>query len=342
MFGFGKNKDKKPLKEQQETVVEVYAISKNETITSESNDEKSWLQRLKAGLNKSSEKLGGGIKDIFVRKKLDDEMLSDLEDLLITSDMGVQTASAITNKLAKSKFDKEISVDEVKKYLASSIAEIIEPFAVPIKISENKPHVILMCGVNGTGKTTTIGKIANNYTQEGKKVVIAACDTFRAAAVEQLEVWSVRSGCQIIKGKEGADPASVAYEAFEKAKNDGADVLIIDTAGRLQNKKNLMDQLTKIIKVIKKLDEAAPHDSIIVLDATTGQNASSQVKVFGEMINVTGIIVTKLDGTAKGGVVVSLAKQFALPIHAIGVGESIADLRPFNAEAFANSLVGID
>jgi len=309
---------------------------------SEEAEQKGWLKRLKQGLNKSSSKLNDGIKDIFVRKKLDDDTLQDLEDLLITSDMGVQTASYITSKIATDKFDKEVTTEEIKQDLAKYIAQIIEPVAKPIQLTGKKPQVILMCGVNGTGKTTTIGKIANNYKKEGKKVVIAACDTFRAAAVEQLEVWSMRSGCPLIKGKEGADPASVAYEAFAKAKEENADVLMIDTAGRLQNKKNLMEQLTKIIKVIKKLDEEAPHNSIIVIDATTGQNANSQVKVFGEMVNLNGIIVTKLDGTAKGGVVVSLAKQFALPIHAIGVGESIEDLKPFNAESFANSLVGID
>jgi len=354
MFGFDKKKETKKQEKQQEQsqVVENNEVTRAEQEiepqatkspeTKTENDEKGWLKRLKAGLNKSSSKLNDGIKDIFVRKKLDDDTLQDLEDLLITSDMGVETSAHITSQIAKNKFDKEVTSEEIKKDLANSISQIIEPVAVPIKLSDNKPHVILMCGVNGTGKTTTIGKIANNYNLEGKKVVLAACDTFRAAAVEQLEVWSQRSGCPIIKGKEEADPASVAYEAFAKAKEENADVLIIDTAGRLQNKKNLMEQLTKIIKVIKKLDENAPHDSIIVLDATTGQNANSQVKVFGEMVNLSGIIVTKLDGTAKGGVVVSLAKQFALPIHAIGVGESIEDLRPFNAESFANSLVGID
>ena len=326
---------------EQVIVEEVVADVEVESSKGEEK-QKGWLTRLREGLNKSSSKLNDGIKDIFVRKKLDDETLEDLEDLLITSDMGVQTSAYIASKIAKDKFDKEVSTDEIKSDLAKYIAEIIEPVAKPIEISNKKPHVILMCGVNGTGKTTTIGKIANNYKKDGKKVVIAACDTFRAAAVEQLEVWSKRSDCPLIKGKEGADPASVAYEAFAKAKEEKADVLMIDTAGRLQNKKNLMEQLTKIIKVIKKLDEEAPHNSIIVLDATTGQNANSQVKVFGEMVNLNGIIVTKLDGTAKGGVVVSLAKQFSLPIHAIGVGESIEDLKPFNAESFANSLVGID
>lgn len=325
MFGFGKDKEKKKVEKDS------------------AEDKKGWLQRMKSGLGKSSAKLNEGIKDIFVRKKLDNQTLEDLEDLLISSDLGVEASMMVTKKLAENKFDKEISEQEIKQELASCIEEILKDSAKPIEIkSENKPHVIIMCGVNGTGKTTTIGKLASIYKEEGKKITIAACDTFRAAAVEQLEVWSKRSGCEIIKGKEGVDPASVAYEAYSKAKEDGADILIIDTAGRLQNKKNLMEQLEKIIRVIKKLDESAPHDSIIVLDATTGQNANSQVKVFKEMVNLTGIIVTKLDGTAKGGVVVSLAKQFGLPVHAIGVGESIEDLRPFEAASFAKSLVGLD
>ncbi len=334
MLGFGKNKDKgkdanKPVEVQ---VQQQPAESK-----------KGWLSKLKTGLSKSSSKLNEGMKDIFVRRKLDAETLEELEDLLISADLGVEAAVLVTKTLAKNRFDKETSIEEIKQELSACISDILKDSARPINITgEHKPHVIIMCGVNGTGKTTTIGKLASNYTAEGKNVMIAACDTFRAAAVEQLEVWSQRSGCTIIKGKEGVDPASVAYEAFEQAIAQKADVLIIDTAGRLQNKKNLMEQLTKVIRVIKKLDDSAPHDSIIVLDATTGQNANSQVKVFKEMVNLTGIIVTKLDGTAKGGVVVSLAKQFGLPIHAIGVGEGIDDLKPFDAESFANSLVGID
>lgn len=301
-----------------------------------------WLSRLKSGLSKSSTRLNEGLKDIFVRRKLDDKTLEELEDLLISSDLGVATATQVTANLAQNKYDKEVSEEEIKQELSSCIEAILQPVALPLNVEKgHRPHVILMCGVNGTGKTTTIGKIANQLKSEGKSIVIAACDTFRAAAVEQLEVWATRANCPIIKGKEGSDPASVAYEAFEKAKATGADVLIIDTAGRLQNKRNLMEQLTKIVRVITKLDEAAPHDCLIVLDATTGQNAHSQVKVFKEMVNVTGIIVTKLDGTAKGGVVVSLANQLGLPIHAIGVGEGIDDLRPFEAKAFADSLVGL-
>ncbi|MCE3232174.1 MAG: cell division protein FtsY [Rickettsiaceae bacterium] len=307
------------------------------------NQDKSagWLSKLRSGLSKSSSRLNEGLKDVFVRRKLNDAALEDLEDLLITSDLGVDTASFITAKLAKNKFDKEVTEDEVKSELSEAVAEILAPVAVPLTIlSQHKPQVILMCGVNGSGKTTTIGKLASTFKAESKSVIIAACDTFRAAAVEQLEVWSKRSGCQIITGAEGSDPASVAYEACAQAINEKADVLIIDTAGRLQNKKNLMEELTKILRVLQKIDQSYPHNCIIVLDATTGQNANNQVKVFKEMMNITGIIVTKLDGTAKGGVVVSLAKQFGLPIHAIGVGEGIDDLKPFEAKAFADGLVG--
>ena len=306
------------------------------------NDEaKGWLGRLKSGLGKSSTKLGVGLKQIFIARKLDDEMLEELEDLLIASDFGVKTATAIVQELSKSKYDKEISDDEVREVLASHITQKLKPLTQPLTVKADKsPHVILFCGVNGAGKTTTIGKFANQFMKEGKKVMVAAGDTYRAAAVEQLAEWAKRSGCGFIKGKENADPASVAYTALEQAKAENADVLLIDTAGRLQNKSNLMEQLVKVVRVIKKIDETAPHDAVIVLDATTGQNAHSQVKIFSEMIGITGMIITKLDGTARGGVVVGLATEYQLPIHAIGVGESIEDLRAFEAESFAKSLVG--
>ena len=257
------------------------------------------------------------------------------------SDLGATTSSTVIENLAKNKFDKEITAEEIKSELSGVIEEILQNVAVPLKIeSEYKPQVILVCGVNGAGKTTTIGKLSSKWKKEGKSVMIAACDTFRAAAVEQLEVWANRSGCEIVKGKEASDPASVAYSAYQKAKDENYDILVIDTAGRLQNKKNLMEQLSKIVKVIKKIDDSAPHNSLIVLDATTGQNANSQVKIFGDMVDLNGIIVTKLDGTAKGGVVVSLARQFEIPIHAVGVGEGIDDLNTFEAKSFADSLVG--
>lgn len=301
-----------------------------------------WATRLKSGLSKSSEKLNEGLKDILVRKKLDSQTIEELEDLLIASDIGAATASAITSELAKDKFDKDVSSGEIKNLIAEKIADVLQDVAMPLKVnSENHPHVLLVCGVNGAGKTTTIGKLAKNWQDEGKKVMLAACDTFRAAAVEQLEVWAKRAGCEFVSGELHSDPASVAYAAFERASSENIDILIIDTAGRLQNKKNLMEQLSKLIRVIKKNDENAPHDTVIVLDATTGQNANSQVKIFKEIVDISGIIITKLDGTAKGGVLVSLAQQFGLPIHAIGVGESVSDLKPFNAREFAESLVGL-
>lgn len=301
-----------------------------------------WSSRLKAGLSKSSNKINDGLKDILIRKKLDEQTIEELEELLITSDMGAVTAAKIASDLARHKFEKDISVLEVKTVISQKIAEILKPVAKPLIINEkNRPHVLLVCGVNGSGKTTTIGKLAEEWQSEGKKVMLAACDTFRAAAIEQLEVWAVRSSCAFVKGELHSDPASVAYKAYEQAKAENADILIIDTAGRLQNKKNLMEQLSKVIRVIKKIDENAPHDTVIVLDATTGQNANSQVKTFKEIVDITGIIITKLDGTAKGGVLVSLAKQFGLPIHAIGVGESASDLKPFNAKSFADNLVGL-
>ncbi len=307
------------------------------------SESKGWAEKLKSGLSKSSGKFNEGLKDILIRKKLDKQSLEELEELLISSDMGAATAAEIVADLARDKFDKDISSEEIKIAIASKITQILRSASKPIDIkSENHPHVLLVCGVNGSGKTTTIGKFSKQWQDEGKKVMVAACDTFRAAAIEQLEVWAKRSGCAFVKGELHSDPASVAYTAFERAKAEGIDILIIDTAGRLQNKTNLMEQLSKVVRTIKKIDEKAPHDTIIVLDATTGQNANSQVKIFKEAVDITGIIITKLDGTAKGGVLVSLAKQFGIPIHAIGMGEGIDDLKPFDAEEFANNLVGLD
>lgn len=301
-----------------------------------------WVSRLKEGLSKSSSKINEGLKNILVRRKLDDDMLEELEDMLITTDIGVMAATSIITNLSRNKFDKEVTEDEIKQYLACEIEKILNPYTKPLTIdTSHKPYVIFVCGVNGSGKTTTIGKYAKNFISNGHTVMIAACDTFRAAAVDQLEIWAKRAGCAIVKGKENADPASVAYDAIDKAKKSNIDVLIIDTAGRLQNKKNLMEQLKKIVNVIRKVDESYPNDSVIVLDATTGQNSNNQVKIFKEAVDLTGIIVTKLDGTAKGGVVVSLAQEFHLPVHAIGVGEAIEDLRAFNAKEFAESMVGL-
>ncbi|WP_417795168.1 signal recognition particle-docking protein FtsY [Terasakiella pusilla] len=306
-------------------------------------EKKGWLARLKAGLSKSSSKLTNGIGDLFTKRKLDDEALEELEDLLITSDMGVATAAKIVQGIAKSRFGKDISTEELKAALADEITPILEPVTKPLDVATGrKPHVVLVCGVNGSGKTTTIGKLSKIYSDQGLKVMLAAGDTFRAAAVEQLKVWGERTNVPVIAKETGADAAALAFDAVSTAKAQGVDVLLIDTAGRLQNKAHLMDELEKVVRVIKKVDETAPHDTVLVLDSTVGQNAHSQVETFDKIVNVTGLIVTKLDGTAKGGVTVSLAEKFGKPVHAIGVGEAAEDLRPFEARAFANALVGLD
>lgn len=308
------------------------------------DNEGGWLSRLTSGLTKSTNKFTQGIADVLTKKKLDQTMLEDLEDVLITADLGPKTAAKIIEEFSKDRFGKDISEEEVKLALSTSMAEILKPVAKPLEVNkpENGPFVILVAGVNGAGKTTTIGKIAHDFTMRQKKsVMLAAGDTFRAAAIEQLRVWADRVHCPIVTKDIGSDAAAVAFEAYEKAKADNRDILMIDTAGRLQNKKNLMEELQKIIRVLKKQDESLPHAVLLVLDATTGQNAFSQVETFQEMVNVTGLIVTKLDGTAKGGVLVGLADQFGLPVHAIGVGEKIEDLSPFSAQDFANSLVGV-
>ncbi len=302
-----------------------------------------WLSRLKKGLSRSSAKLTGGISDLFVKRKLDDEALEDLEELLISADLGVTTAAKLTQSLAKTRFNQEVTSEEVRAALAEEIAAILKPVAQTISIHQaHKPHVILVCGVNGSGKTTTIAKMAGLFKHVGFKVVLAAGDTFRAAAVEQLRIWGDRIGCPVISRPIGSDAASLTYEALEKARADRADILLIDTAGRLQNKTDLMAELQKIVRVMKKVDDKAPHDCLLVLDATVGQNAHNQVEVFRKMINVTGLAVTKLDGSAKGGVVVALAEKFDLPVHFIGVGESMEDMRAFDARSFARSLMGLD
>ena len=274
------------------------------------------------------------------RRVLDDYMLEQLEDLLISSDMGVDTAVQITANLAEGRFGKKLSTAEIKTALAQEIAQIMGPVARPLPIYNKKPQVILVVGVNGSGKTTTIGKLASQFKQAGKSVVIAAGDTFRAAAVGQLMVWGERAGVPVMTAPEGSDPASLAFDAMTQAEADDADLLMIDTAGRLQNRTDLMEELAKIIRVIRKKDPSAPHNTILVLDATTGQNALNQVEVFQKLADVSGLIMTKLDGTAKGGVLVSLADKFALPIHAIGVGEQIDDLDAFDPQEFANALTG--
>ncbi len=302
-----------------------------------------WLSRLRHGLGRSSSKLGGGIGSLFTKRRLDDEALEDLEELLISADLGVTTAAKLTAAIAKTRFGKEVTAEEVRAALADEVAKILDPVAKTITINDaHKPHVILVCGVNGSGKTTTIGKLSQLFHSVGFKVMLAAGDTFRAAAIEQLQVWGDRSGCPVVTRAPGADAASLAFDAFQLARAERFDVLMIDTAGRLHNKADLMAELQKIVRVLKKFDPAAPHDCLLVLDATVGQNAHSQVQVFRDIVDVTGLVVTKLDGSAKGGVVVALAERFGLPVYAIGVGESLADMRAFEARPFARSLLGLD
>lgn len=306
-------------------------------------EKKGWLARLKTGLSKTSNKLTSGIGDLFTKRKLDNEALEDLEDLLIMSDMGVATSAKIVAGIAKTRFGKDISTEELKQALVDEIVPILEPVTQPLNVATGrKPHVVLVCGVNGSGKTTTIGKLAKTYQDQGLKVMLAAGDTFRAAAVEQLKVWGKRTGCTVIAKDEGSDAAALAFDAVTQAQAQNCDVLLIDTAGRLQNKVHLMDELEKIVRVIKKVNDTAPHDTVLVLDATVGQNGHSQVETFDKIVDLTGLIITKLDGTAKGGVIVSLAEKFKKPVHCIGVGEAVEDLRPFEASAFAKALVGLE
>lgn len=312
------------------------------SVVAESDKTEDWFTRMAAGLKRSTSKLSDGIAGIFTKRKLDDDTLEELEDLLVTADLGVSVAAKLAAKLADGRFDKEISGDEVRKVLATEIEAILTPVTKALTPNPaNKPHVILMTGVNGAGKTTTIGKLAKHYSREGKKVMLAAGDTFRAAAVEQLKIWGDRVGVPVITKETGADAAALAYEAVERAEADGVDVLMIDTAGRLQNRDELMAELAKVTRVISKKLEGAPHDTVLVLDATTGQNAVHQVEVFSKVANITGLIMTKLDGSAKGGVLVACADKFGLPVHAIGVGEGIDDLRDFKAKDFAAALLGL-
>ena len=310
---------------------------------SSDNIQKSWFSRLKEGLSASSNKVVSGITGIFTEKRLDEETLEQLEDLLISSDLGVNVANRLIKTLSEHQFDKQVSDREVRETFAKDIELILEPVAKPILIEQSlKPHVILVCGVNGSGKTTTIGKLAQQWKAEGKSVCLAAGDTFRAAAIEQLKVWGERTQTPVIIQPQGTDPAAVAYDAVKKSIDDNHDVLIIDTAGRLQNRAELMDELAKIVRVIQKTLPEAPHNCLLVLDGTVGQNAHSQVATFKEMVNVTGLIVTKLDGSARGGIIVALAEKFALPVHAVGVGEAIEDLRAFDPKIFAQSLMGLE
>jgi fused signal recognition particle receptor len=317
--------------------------------TSDSSDseqqdapKKGWFARLKAGLSRSSTKISEGIGGIFTKRRLDEESLEELEDLLITADLGPTTAAKLTAELARTRFGKEVSPQEVRTVLADQVTEILTPVAQPLKLDSARPFVLLVVGVNGSGKTTTIGKLAKQWRDDGMRVMLAAGDTFRAAAISQLQVWGTRADAPVLFREQGSDAAALAFDAMTLARGQNADVLMIDTAGRLQNKDYLMAELEKIVRVLRKQEPGAPHGVLLVLDATTGQNAHQQVQVFREMVDVTGLIVTKLDGSARGGVLVSLAERFNLPVHAIGVGEGIEDLRPFDPRQFARSLMGLE
>ena len=307
-----------------------------------SEEKRSWLSRLRGGLSKSTQRLTESITGIFTKKKLDQATLGELEDALIQADLGVSVAARLVEKLGRERFGKEVTDEEVRAAFAEDIAEILQPVAVPLAIdSARKPYVVLVVGVNGSGKTTTIAKLAHLLKGEGRKVMLAAGDTFRAAAVEQLKVWGERAGVPVVARETGADAAGLAFEALQRAIAEGCDVLLIDTAGRLHNKTNLMEELAKMVRVIRKLDAAAPHSCLLVLDATTGQNAHAQVETFRSLSPVDALVLTKLDGSAKGGVLVALAEKFKLPVVAIGIGEGIDDLRPFEARSFARGLMGL-
>jgi fused signal recognition particle receptor len=309
---------------------------------SEEIADKGWLSRLREGLSRSSGRIGDSITGLFTKAKLDAATLDELEEALILADFGVNTAKAVCGTLRNERFDKDISEADVRAALAQRVEAVLAPLARPLDVDRgHSPHVVLVVGVNGVGKTTTIAKLSNWFLGRGRKLLLVAGDTFRAAAVEQLQVWGSRLDVPVMSTKVGGDAAGLAYSALERAKAEGLDVVIIDTAGRLQNKKDLMGELSKIKRVLGKFDATAPHDVVLVLDATTGQNALNQIEVFREIAGVTGLIMTKLDGTARGGILVAAADTFGLPVHAIGIGEKMQDLRPFQARDFANVLAGV-
>jgi len=300
----------------------------------------SWIQRLGSGLKRSSDQLTGGIASVFTKKKLDQAMLDELEDLLIQGDFGLDMAATVTAALRKDRFDRDITSDEVRRVLSAEVEKVLSTVARPLDVDGHRPFVILMVGVNGSGKTTTIGKLASLYGAHGKRVMLAAGDTFRAAAIEQFQIWGQRAGAPVVARAAGSDASGLAFDAMTEAKAAGSDILIIDTAGRLQNRDELMSELEKLIRVIKKVDPSAPHATLLTLDATTGQNALNQVDIFGKRAGVTGLVMTKLDGTARGGILVAIAKTYGLPVHFIGVGEGVDNLEPFAAADFAHALVG--
>ncbi|MCB1539419.1 MAG: signal recognition particle-docking protein FtsY [Rhodoblastus sp.] len=353
MFGRGKGEaetataqaDREPSGSQAEATTPVAPPQPSEPEGSRSDDapKLSWWKRLKSGLARSSSSIGQGISDVFTKRKLDGAALEDLEDILVRADLGVAASTRIVEAVGKGRYDKEVSADEVRAILASEVEKSLAPVAKPLVIdAAQKPFVVLVVGVNGSGKTTTIAKLTQRLRGEGKSVVLAAGDTFRAAAIEQLKVWGDRLGAPVISGAPGADAAGLAFDALTQARERSADVVLMDTAGRLQNRAELMAELEKIVRVMKKVDAGAPHAVILVLDATVGQNALSQVEIFGRVAGVTGLVMTKLDGTARGGILVAIADKFGLPVHFIGVGESADDLEPFAARDFARAIAGFD
>jgi fused signal recognition particle receptor len=303
----------------------------------------SWFSRLTGGLKRTSASIGAAISDLISKRKLDAATIEELEELLIRADLGVDVSARIAQAIGKGRFDKMVSDAEVKSILSAEVEKVLAPVARPLVVDASaRPFVILVVGVNGSGKTTTIGKLSARFRAEGRKVMLAAGDTFRAAAIEQLKIWGERTGAPVIAKTQGSDAASLAFEAVSAAKSEGADILIMDTAGRLQNRAELMAELEKIVRVMKKVDAAAPHAVLLVLDATVGQNALSQASEFSRIAGITGLVMTKLDGTARGGILVALAAKHALPVHFIGVGEGVDDLAPFAAKDFANAIAGIE
>jgi fused signal recognition particle receptor len=302
----------------------------------------SWWQRLSGGLKRTSASIGGAIADLVTKRKLDQAMLDEIEEVLIRADLGIDSAARIAAAVGEGRYDQAITPDEVKAVVAAEVEKVMTPVAKPLAVGRNKPFVVLVVGVNGSGKTTTIGKLAAQFHAEGRSVMLAAGDTFRAAAIDQLKIWGGRSSASVIARAPGSDAAGLAFDALTEARGEEIDVLLVDTAGRLQNKAVLMDELEKIVRVMKKVDPTAPHAVLLVLDATVGQNALSQVEVFRNIAGVTGLVMTKLDGTARGGILVAIAAKFGLPVHFIGVGEGIDDLAPFSAKDFGKAVAGIE
>ena len=308
----------------------------------QATEKTSWWQRLSGGLKRTSASIGNAVADLVVKRKLDQAMLDEIEEVLIRADLGLDSAARIAAAVGEGRYDKSITPDEVKAVVASEVERVLIPVAKPLALDGAKPFVVLVIGVNGSGKTTTIGKLAAKFQAEGRSVMLAAGDTFRAAAIDQLSIWGGRSGAAVIARPPGADPAGLVFDALTEARGEGIDVLLVDTAGRLQNKAALMDELQKIVRVMKKVDATAPHAVLLVLDASVGQNALSQVDVFRSVAGVTGLVMTKLDGTARGGILVAIAAKYGLPVHFIGVGEGVDDLAPFSAKDFARAIAGME